>query len=257
MSDLQQYLASDTYMRERIDPQPEDPFFLHLVDLLALVQRHATNEKIRILDYGAGGSPYRSLFPNAEYSRADYIEDPEDAERFDYVIEGDCSVNAPSESFDFVISTQVAEHVTDFENYLAEVRRVLVPGGSFLCTTHGIWEQHGAPYDFRRWTSIGLEADVRAGGFDIEKNYKLTTGPRALLSILLSHWQNLSLGSKRPIGILIAVARRILGLLRPPINRQAHRSLQPHAIIENDARPENLYIGVAVLGRKPIEGASD
>jgi SAM-dependent methyltransferase len=38
-------------------------------------------------------------------------------------------------SFDTVISFQVIEHVFDMNAYLSEVRRVLRPGGAFVCAT--------------------------------------------------------------------------------------------------------------------------
>lgn len=39
------------------------------------------------------------------------------------------------DSFDNVVSFQVIEHVEDVDNYLTEIKRVLKPGGKFICTT--------------------------------------------------------------------------------------------------------------------------
>lgn len=41
----------------------------------------------------------------------------------------------PDDHFDTVLSFQVIEHVPSVENYLAEIRRVLKPGGTFICAT--------------------------------------------------------------------------------------------------------------------------
>jgi SAM-dependent methyltransferase len=41
----------------------------------------------------------------------------------------------PGASFDAVVSFQVIEHVPSIDGYLAEVARVLRPGGTFLCAT--------------------------------------------------------------------------------------------------------------------------
>lgn len=41
----------------------------------------------------------------------------------------------PKDHFDTVLSFQVIEHVPVVRNYLAEIRRVLRPGGVFLCAT--------------------------------------------------------------------------------------------------------------------------
>ena len=44
---------------------------------------------------------------------------------------------SPDEHFDLVLSNQVLEHVTDPEVVIAEVFRVLRPGGSFHCSVPG------------------------------------------------------------------------------------------------------------------------
>ena len=65
-------LEDDDCLRQRLDPRPGDPVFLHLLDLRAALEPLRTDAAIEVLDYGCGGSPYRSLFPNAAYKRADY-----------------------------------------------------------------------------------------------------------------------------------------------------------------------------------------
>jgi 2-polyprenyl-3-methyl-5-hydroxy-6-metoxy-1,4-benzoquinol methylase len=41
----------------------------------------------------------------------------------------------PDASFDTVLSFQVIEHILDTDHYLSEIRRVLKPGGVFVCAT--------------------------------------------------------------------------------------------------------------------------
>src|SRR5690242_15339421 len=104
------------YVRQRLEPQLGDPDYLHLADLLAALSRFRTDEKLVILDYGCGGSPYRSLFPNAEYKRADFGEMSD----LDYAIGNDSKLDEADGIFDLILSTQVAEHVTDPDTYFAE-----------------------------------------------------------------------------------------------------------------------------------------
>src|SRR6187431_2690649 len=94
------------YLRERLEPRSGDPDYIHLSDLLMALEEFRTDEAITILDYGCGGSPYRSLFPNAEYKRADFVE----MDDLDYVIGGDSRVDERDSTFDLILSTQVAEH---------------------------------------------------------------------------------------------------------------------------------------------------
>jgi hypothetical protein len=55
---------------------------------LAAVAAQATVEGINVLDFGAGSSPYRSIFPNARYARADIY----DTKGIDYVMWGGVAV---------------------------------------------------------------------------------------------------------------------------------------------------------------------
>ena len=40
-----------------------------------------------------------------------------------------------NEELDYVVSFQVIEHIRDMDFYLSEIKRVLKPGGKFICTT--------------------------------------------------------------------------------------------------------------------------
>jgi SAM-dependent methyltransferase len=67
------------------------------------------------------------------------------------------SLPFPDESFDFVLSDQVLEHVEGSpENAVRECYRILKPGGVTALTTCLINPVHGAPRDFWRFTPDGL-----------------------------------------------------------------------------------------------------
>jgi len=48
------------------------------------------------------------------------------------------ALDFPDNTFDFVFSFQVIEHIEDDKEYLKEISRVLKPGGKFICTTPNI-----------------------------------------------------------------------------------------------------------------------
>ena len=48
------------------------------------------------------------------------------------------TLNFPDNTFDFVFSFQVIEHIQDDKEYIKEISRVLKPGGKFICTTPNI-----------------------------------------------------------------------------------------------------------------------
>jgi SAM-dependent methyltransferase len=58
---------------------------------------------------------------------------------------------------DVVLCTQVLEHVDDPRATVAELARVLRPGGLALVSTHGVRPYHPTPGDYWRWTAAGLE----------------------------------------------------------------------------------------------------
>ena len=174
-------LKGGDYVRERLAPNQRDGYYLHLSDLLQAVRAHASAEPLTILDFGAGGSPYRSLFPNAVYQTADL-----EGAASDYAIDQEGYVNAPDQHFDLVLSTQVLEHCRRPERYLAEVRRVLKEDGRLILSTHGLFEEHGCPYDFFRWTADGLRAVIEESGFQVRSMARVTVGPRAGFHLLQS-----------------------------------------------------------------------
>src|SRR5262245_57096380 len=99
----------DREIQERLFPNPGDQYYLALSDLLLAVSAAATLEPVVVLDCGAGCSPYRSLFPHSRYLRADVANPIYPTP--DCVISPDGRVSLESKSIDYVLSTQVLEHV--------------------------------------------------------------------------------------------------------------------------------------------------
>jgi SAM-dependent methyltransferase len=160
-SEAASHFWSDSYEEERINPEPNQRWYLILSDLKRALDAFATNEALKILDFGCGGSPYRSLFPNSDYKRADVKQYP----GVDFLIDDNGRIDVPDNRFDLVWSTQVAEHVHHPEAYFAEMYRLLKPGGRLVVSTHGSYEDHGCPHDYQRWTPWGLRRDLEKAGF--------------------------------------------------------------------------------------------
>ena len=202
-------------IRQRLNPCVRDVDDLVLSDLRIFLQRFATTDPMTILDYGAGNSPYASLFPNAVYRRADHME----CVGIDYKVNDESKLPVEDNTFDLVLSTQVAEHLAHPSSYFGESFRVLKPGGRMIVTTHGVWEDHGAPFDFQRWTAEGLRRDLEMAGFSVNQMFKLTTSERFYLFLVL-RW--LFLEGFRRWGVIGKIWRRgcriLACILYPPFH---------------------------------------
>ena len=60
-------------------------------------------------------------------------------------------------SYDYVVSDQVLEHVRKPWIGVSEIYRVLRPGGIAIVTSALMFPQHGVPYDYFRFTPAGLK----------------------------------------------------------------------------------------------------
>jgi SAM-dependent methyltransferase len=142
--------------RER-HPRFVDPYYLHysaVTQSLAIARDRYLTGRVDILDVGCGDMPYYPIF---ERIARDYAgADVEPAPRVRYVGPVE-ELAAPPASFDLVLCTQVLEHVRDPLQALAQIARVLRPGGHAFVTTHGVWPFHPYPDDRWRWTQQGLE----------------------------------------------------------------------------------------------------
>ncbi|MBL7139438.1 MAG: class I SAM-dependent methyltransferase [Planctomycetes bacterium] len=160
----------------------------------------------RLVDYGCGGMPYRPLFePYASrYIGVDFPANP----RAEVHLRPDATVPAPDGIAQIVLSTQVLEHVPNPFAYLKECRRLLVPGGLLILTTHGIYKYHRDPEDLWRWTSPGLVNVLAQMGFRV---------------VSLEGAMGLA-----PAGAMLlhdALARKTPALLRPALNTVAHAAM--------------------------------
>jgi SAM-dependent methyltransferase len=243
-------LASDEYTRVRLFPEPKDYLYLHLIDLRRAIGNVATDRVIRVMDYGCGGSPYRSLFPNAKYERADFVEVP----GLDFkVTENSAVAEAPDSSYDLVLSTQVLEHVSDPGNCLRECLRLLKPGGLLVLSTHGTFPEHGVPYDFQRWTADGLRNLVSKSGFENISLFKLTTGIRAVFQLAEDYWQSLRDATRGPSCVLWKVLDRLF------ISNNARRNswVDKHfpdcrVVSAPPGETSSFYIGLFLTAQKPV-----
>jgi SAM-dependent methyltransferase len=231
----------------RLHPDLGHRDYLILSDLLAWIQAVIPVTAGPVLDFGCGDSPYWPLFAGRPYARADLAG----GNGLDFTIADDESIAAPDGSYQTILSTQVLEHVDLYREYLQECHRLLAPAGKLLITTHGLFEEHGHPRDFHRWTLTGLGRDLERGGFVVERADKLTVGPRALLYLMGSQIWRTNVSRKSLLGLGVSLLRRFI-LARPALwNGFADRHFATWQMRPAPAADESLFIGVAFVARRP------
>lgn len=104
----------------------------------------------RVLDAGCGDTPYREWFgPVTEYVGLDLQPGP----RVDVVAKPGEPWPLPGGHFDVLLCSQVLEHVEGLPLVQAEMDRVLRPGGTLVLSFPFLYNEHGVPFDFQRFTA--------------------------------------------------------------------------------------------------------
>jgi SAM-dependent methyltransferase len=137
------------------------------LSLLYDLKKELTPEHIKgkLLDAGAGKLPYRHLVKDlcSEYQSIDFQKTHPD---LTYV--GDVQKMPIGDSlFDTVLCVEVLEHVPDPSAALAEIYRVLKPGGRLVLTIPHLMYMHNEPHDYYRYTKYGLTYLLNKAGFSI------------------------------------------------------------------------------------------
>lgn len=245
MGDSAASLQSRDYVRERQRPEPGDSAYLLLSDLRIAIERLRIEGRVRVLDYGCGGSPYRDLFLEADYRRADTPA----MGALDYLLDGTWAVREEDGRFDVVLSTQVLEHVSQPQAYLREANRLLRSGGWLVCSTHGSFPDHGCPDDYHRWTADGLVQELRGAGFEATEAVKVTTDGRALFFMLDTFVASLGASRRTAFGWVLWVLRRLVVTRRASMHRLVDRHFPGCRVVPAN-EGARLYVGLACRARK-------
>jgi SAM-dependent methyltransferase len=159
------YSASENFLKPRRGPWTI-VLALHRRPILEAVRVAAPLLTGRLLDVGCGNKPYASILQCAAHVGVDVPSSPHDQDRFDFVYDGKVLPFGKAE-FDSVLCTEVLEHCPQPSTLMAEIARVLKPGGYVLITVPMVFHHHEEPYDFQRFTKYGVEELARHAGLEL------------------------------------------------------------------------------------------
>ena len=124
----------------------------------------------RLLDLGCGKVPLYPLYaPHVdEVLCADWPNSLHGQAFLDFACDLGTGVPLADGSVDTVIASDVLEHVFRPRLVLAEIFRILKPGGAALINVPMLYCVHEAPHDYFRYTQFAVAALAEEAGFKVE-----------------------------------------------------------------------------------------
>lgn len=131
----------------------------YLIEQFLINEEKKMPKNQKILDAGAGSCQYKKIFikrhtytsndlcksnKNCKYNNIDIISPIE-------------NIPLKSNSFDYIILTQVLEHVENPQVAINELSRLLKKNGKILCSTPLCYGEHEIPYNYFNFTQYGLK----------------------------------------------------------------------------------------------------
>ena len=129
-----------------------------------------------ILDAGAGERVFKPFRSHLEYVSQDFGQytggDINGSETWNNegldIISDITSIPVEDNSFDYILCTEVLEHVPDAPEVIKEFSRILKPGGILLATAPFCSLTHFAPYHFSGYNSFWWQHHLSRNNFKIE-----------------------------------------------------------------------------------------
>lgn len=148
-----------------------------------------------------------------------------------------------NESVDTLICTGVLEHVPDPAGAVAEIYRVLKPGGRVFVETPFMQTVHSAPDDFSRWTPNGLGRLLQ--DFDLLERH-VVAGPASALA-----WQvqeTLAMLFSLRSDVLYRIGLRLFGWMAIPLSWL-------DVLLERHPMAWHAASGFAAVAAKPLQAS--
>lgn len=141
-------------------------FYFQIENFVVQIANKYDKPNTILLDIGSGYSPYRKYFKKTTYLTNDIKQN--EGRTIDVVgnIEKGLT-KIKNSSLDYILCTQVIEHLTNPHLAFKEFKRMLKPKGKLFLTTNFLYQIHMAPYDYYRFTKYGLILLGEKAGFKV------------------------------------------------------------------------------------------
>lgn len=234
-------------LRERWDREMFEPGWMGWIINPFVLARRGLRRELReflprltgeVVDIGCGQKPYRSLIAAQRYLGID-LDTPvtRALASADLLYDGKRLPLADA-SHDGALCSQVLEHVFEPDAFIAEIHRVLRPGGLLVLTVPFAWDEHEQPRDFARYTSFGIAALLQRHGFEIVEQRRSVAGAAALAQLASGALFKLTRSRRHSLNLLAQV------MFIAPVN------LLGGLADRLFAQPADFYLDNVVLARK-------
>jgi ubiquinone/menaquinone biosynthesis C-methylase UbiE len=154
-------------------------------------------KKKELLDLGCGVKPFKSIYSKYSVSSLgiDVATSPHSKTEVDVIYDGS-HIPFENNRFEYVLCTEVMEHVPEPAAFLKEINRVMQPDGVLIMTTPFLVPLHEEPYDYYRYTKHAIRYLLNQAGFRLEHIESFSGYGGVLIAFLvqpqLKIWNKLS-----------------------------------------------------------------
>lgn len=191
------------YYREQFHPDWSgifvNPYFFSRKKLYENIEKYSHYLTGKCMDFGCGIQPYRRMLSVNEYVG---VEIETDNKIKGIVYYDGHTLPFKDEVFDSIISSEVFEHVSNIEEIVVELRRVLKKDGVMLLTVPFAYPKHCWPFDFRRYTLQGLMNLLQGAGFACIE-YQMSSNYQECLAQLKNVYWAEEVKTKTVFGVFI------------------------------------------------------
>jgi SAM-dependent methyltransferase len=168
----------------------------------------------RLLDLGCGNVPlfevYRGLVDDVIC--VDWPASLHPQQHIDVFADLTQPLSLCDSSFDTILLSDVLEHIPNPERLIAEIARILRPGGCTVIGVPFLYWLHEIPHDFNRYTRYQLERLLKNAGLDVVQLTEIGGGPEVIADVI----SKLLASRPRIVAAFVMAARWLLrrGLVR-------------------------------------------
>ncbi len=199
--------------RPTYEPRARQEWFI--VTRLAEAIPKAINAHTRggkVLDVGCGRQPFRTLLESRglRYVGLDTQQNIDNTVAHVCPIDGELPATLLADGpFDFILCTEVMEHVADWQSAFANFHRLLAPGGRLLITCPHFYPLHEEPYDFWRPTPYALRYFAARFGLTVVVQQQVGDGLDVLGTTLAATKFRVPDRSWNPLAHLVVFALQV------------------------------------------------